>query len=225
MKVNSEIIAIFISIISLILSLSNQRKQNRRWEKFNEGKPEITEIKFRPEKEWNLDKVHSIDWGYKPDLYIKVGSPNTVFAPYVLKIRNEQNEIIPNINDIFTYDDAKNELEKIKYDGNAKICKRYKTIFTIQNAGKTEITGLSINIDCKLEKGWQKVFSSNTEINLNASQKTNISFDLYIKPNYLPEELKFKISFNYKDFNGKSLNRKIGAKWTSKDNYWSYTKI
>jgi hypothetical protein len=223
-----SLFALLIASVSLIWTFANQREQNRKWDKLNEGNPEIREVKLLNWKEISKEEAMSIPWGYDPTIYGKGEATDKFVVPYCLTLRDENtNELIPNTNPVFTIHEVEQELKRIGFTGKVKIYKQFKPKFEIENMGKTEVRELSIFIDAKLpNQEWSRAFTSNTKINLTGSQKSTVffSFELPVAIS-LPEQISFKVHFNFLDYKNQKVEKVIGAKWTSNDNFWSYESI
>lgn len=227
-KVIVSLLALITSIISLILSSVNQRKQNRKWDKLNLGNPEIREIRLINWKELSLEEIETTLWGYDPLIYSLGEASNRFILPYCLTLRNmATNDIIPNTNPAFTLAEIEKELNRINFTGEYLICRLFKPKIEIENMGKTELKDLTIDIDAKIsDVDWIRVHSSNVKINLASSQKSciTLSFEIPIDK-ILPEKIIFKLNFQHLDDKDKIIRKVIGAKWTSNDNFWSYETI
>ena len=227
-KVIISLFALLISIVSLIWTFANQWEQNRKWDKLNEGNPEINEIRLLNWVEYSKEEAMNKQWGYEPTIYLKAETSNIVQVPYRLTLRDvNTNELVPNINSVFTIQEVKQEIARTGFKGDVRIYKLFKPRFEIENMGKTEVKELSITIDAKLpNKDWNRAFTSNAKINLAGSQKSMVhfSFELPIET-ILPEQISFKIHFNYLDYKNTRVEKNIGAKWTTNDNFWSYETV
>jgi hypothetical protein len=224
-KVIVSILAIILSIVSLIWSLANQFDQNKRWDKLNAPNPEINEIRMTICKEISISEAQKLDWGYQPDLYGKGEATGIVYLPYYLSLYNpESNEKIPRVNQVFTIDEAKQELLRLDYRGDINVFKHFKPRITIENMGKTTAKDFTCSVHLKLPNiEWQNAFISNALINLSGGQQTQIMFEFEFPFDIqIPELLRCKIRFEWKNANGKIENKTIGAKWTSSDGIWSY---
>ena len=224
-KVIVSILAILISIASLIWTLANQFEQNKRWDKLNAPNPEIKEIRMTIWKEISIPEAQKLDWGYQPDLYGKGEAAGIVYLPYYLILYNtESNERIPRVNPVFTIDEAKQELLRLEYRGNINVFKHFKPRITIENMGKTTAKDLTCTVDSKLPNiEWQNAFISKASINLSGGQQSQIMFEFEFPFDIqMPEVLRCKIRFEWKNANGKTEHKTIGAKWTSSDGIWSY---
>lgn len=224
-----SLFAFLIALASFIFTLLNQKAQNRRWDKLNEGFPEISEIRFINWLEITKEQAFNTQWGYDPHIYATGEASNIFVLPYYLKLRKtDNNEDIQRSNPVFTIEEVRNELKRIDYRGKFSIYKLFRPKFEVENAGKTEINLKSINIDAKHANSdeWRRAFTSNTEITLAGNQKTTVHFDWEVPLNStLPDQITYKIYFKYVNHNGKTIEKTVGVKWTSKDNYWSYEKI
>lgn len=100
-KVIISILALVISVASLIWTLANQWGQNRRWEKLNNANPELKEVRLINWKEITAEEVHSTEWGYKPDIYAKGEATNNYTLPYHLIARDSANNYTVIVKGIF----------------------------------------------------------------------------------------------------------------------------
>ncbi len=227
-KVIISLLALLIAAISLIWTFANQWEQNRKWDKLNEGNPEILEIRFQNWKEFTKEQALNIQWGYDPLLFERGEASEKYVTPYCLVMRDANtNERIPNSNPVYSIPEAELELKRIGFNGKAVLYRFFKPIFGIENMGKTEVRDLSIYIDAKLpDKEWERAFTSNANINLTASQRSTVTFSLELPlESILPKQISFKIHFSFLDYKNNWNEKIIGSKWTSNDNFWSYETI
>lgn len=227
-KVLISLLALLIAGVSLIWTFANQWEQNRKWDKLNEGNPAIFEIRLQNWKEFTKEEAMTIQWGYDPLLFEKGEASERYLTINCLVMRDANtNQKIPNTNPVYTLPEAEQELRRVGYSGNANLYRLFKPRFAIENMGKTEVRDLSIFIDAKLtNKEWNRVFTSNANINLTASQRSTITFPIeYPLAIILPEQISYKIHFCYMDYKNRNNEKIIGAKWTSSDNSWSYETI
>jgi hypothetical protein len=223
-----SLLALLIASVSLIWTFANQWEQNRKWEKLNEGNPEIKEIRLLNWKELSKEEAMNIQWGYDPSIYGKGEASDRFVVPYYLSLRDANtNVLVPNTNPVFTLPEIEQELKRIDFKGKVIVYRLFKPKFEIENMGKTEIKELSINIDAKLpNQEWNRAFTSNAKINLTGSQKSTVFFSFEIPVEIiLPEQISFKVHFNYLNYKNKKTEKIIGAKWTTNDNFWSYETI
>lgn len=142
-KVMISLLALLIAIVSLIWTFSNQWEQNRKWDKLNEGNPIIKQIKLLNRLELPKEEAMKKEWGYEPLVYEKEEASNLVVIPYKLTLRDaDSDNLITNINSVFTISEAEQELKRIEFKGMAKIYKSFKSTFEIENIGKTELKEL-----------------------------------------------------------------------------------
>ena len=227
-KVIVSLLAILISIVSLIWTLANQWEQNRRWEKLNNANPELKEVRLINFKEITAEEAHSTEWGYKPDIYEKGEASNNYSLPYYLIARDSSNNKIEGINKVFTLIQIKQELIRINYKGKNVIAnKLFRPKFIFENMGKTDARELSINIEAKLpNQEWQNAFTSNASISLAGGQSSTVHFDFELPIDLeLPQQISFKVFLKFKDVNNKSIEKFISVKWTPNDNFWSYEEL
>lgn len=224
-KMIISILALVISVASLIWTLANQWEQNRRWEKLNNANPELKEVRLINWKEITAEEAHSTEWGYKPDIYAKGEATNNYTLPYHLIARDSANNKIEGINQAFTIAEIEQELHRIHYEGkNVIVNKFFRPKFVFENMGKTETRELSISIDSKLpDQDWQNAFTSNASINLAGGHSSTVNFDFELPVNLkLPQQISFRVFLKFKDVNNKTIEKFINVKWTPNDNFWSY---
>ena len=227
-KVIISLLALIISSISLIWTFANQWEQNRKWDNLNEGNPEIREVRLLNCKELSKEEAMSTPWGYDPTIYGKGEASDKFVLPYYLTLRDAAtNLLVPNVNPVFTLPEIEQELIRINFKGKVIVYRLFKPKFEIENMGKTEIKELSINIDAKLpNQEWNRAFTSNAKINLTGNQKSTVTFSFEIPVGIkLPDQISFKVHFNYLNYKSKIIEKIIGAKWTTNDNFWSYETI
>jgi hypothetical protein len=114
------VIALIISIISLIWTIINQRIQNFRWTKLNSANLGIKDIKMLPFKEVSRLEAETIDWGYNPNIY-STDRLDKFVLPYFLSVRDSFGNVISNINPTHTYKELKNELIRIGCTSSKKV--------------------------------------------------------------------------------------------------------
>lgn len=220
-----SLIALVISILGLIRTFKNQKEQNLRWDKLNEGNPVIKEIRFQNWKELSSIEAQNTIWGYNPTIYAIGEATDRFTLPYFLKLRNAKNNLpIPNTNPIFTIEEAQSELIRLGTNEDVIISKIFSIKIEIENLGKTEIKNFSIQIDAKLmDQVHQNIFQSKSKISLACNQKINLTCTLEIPIALdLPEEILLKIHLNYSNFKNENIFKTISPIWTAHDNYWSY---
>lgn len=221
-----SLLALILSLFSLILTILNRKQQNFKWEKLNEGNPVINEIRFKNWKELSQEEAHNTNWGYKPTIYSKGESSDRFVLPYRLVLYSQAtNDLIPNINPVFTIEEVQNELNRLNINEDIKVSRLFTILIQFENNGKTEIRNFSIQINAQIEDElFKNVFSSNAKINLTNNQKTQISIDFNTPiDSNLPQEIGLEILLSYMNYKNKTSQKKIKALWTSKDNYWSYS--
>jgi hypothetical protein len=226
-KVYLSIGSLLLSCLSLIYTCANQYEQNRRWDSLNASNPILKEIKMIPFKEMTKIEAFETDWGYDPNIYVKGDGSEVAYVPYFLRMRNDKNgEILPNVNPVLKISEVTNELQRIKYTEKIKISKVFKPSLIIENIGKTIADELSINIQAKVQdQDWQNAFNSNSIISLAGGQGTSVQFEIEF-PIYaeIPEDILFQIQMKWIDLHSTKQTKVINAKWSSKNNQWSYIR-
>ncbi len=225
-KVIISLFAILISIASLLWTLGNQWEQNRRWDKLNAANIILKDAKLIKWKRISKAEAMTTNWGYEPLIFGSGELDEQYILPYKLVVRdaNSQN-LISTINSCFTIDDVKSELERVGYKGEVNVFKNFKVKFEIENRGKTDANELDLKVKAKYGNlVWQDAFTANAKISLSSDQISAILFDFDFPVNTkLPDEIYFKIFTNFKDIHNNSMDKEINAKWTSNDNFWSYS--
>jgi hypothetical protein len=224
-KVFLSLASFVLASLSLIYTCANQYEQNRRWDSLNASNPILKEIKMLTFKEMTKDEALKIDWGYDANIYVKGDGSEVAYIPYFLRIRKDQSgEILPNVNPVLKISEISSELQRIKYAEKVKIYKVFKPSLIIENTGKTIADQLSIKIQAKTKgQDWQNAFNSNSIISLAGDQSTSVYFEIEF-PIYaqMPEDILLKIQIQWVDIHSTKQSKIINAKWSSKNNQWSY---
>lgn len=223
-KIVISIIAIIISLISLIWTLSNQYEQNRRWDKLNAANIVIERAILKRYKSITKEKAMQTNWGYDPNIY---GSDfdDQYIIPYKLIAIDKTNEQqITKINSCYTLDEIKNELIRINYKGDIYVLKHFEPKFEIINKGKTVAQINYLKVEAKVDgNNWQEAFSSKNTIELTNDQISTIEIEMnYPISNTIPDIIQFRISIVYIDIHGNKIDKEINTKWISKNNSWAY---
>ncbi len=114
-KVIISILALVVSVTSIIWTLANQWEQNRRWDNLNRGNPEIKEARMIKWREYTIEEAKTIDWGYEPDLYGIGEATGKVIIPYRLIVRDKNDSVLSNVNSVFTIQKLEQELKRIDF--------------------------------------------------------------------------------------------------------------
>jgi hypothetical protein len=227
-KIYISILAIIISIVSLIFTISNQVDQNSKWDKLNQPNLILKEVKFLNWNEVTKDDALKTEWGYKPVLYQKTGSFNHYVLPYFISIyKKDSNQRVSNANISFTINQIVAELNKLKIKSEDVILYRlFRNVMVIENIGKTNAKKIFSTVKAKMDNQWVDAFTANTKIELSTNQTSSISFDIEL-PLFkdIPQELDFIIYLEWENTNNKKEKKSIAVKWTSQDNYWSYGSL
>ena len=229
-KVILSLLAIIVSIVSLIWTLSNQWEQNRRWEEVNNANVEVKEMGFVRWKQMPKEEALSTDWGYNPVIYDN-GDGAQTFLPYRLIARDQNGKQIDNINPVFTVNDLNKEINRLIKIGdlpanfsNASIHKLFRTRFVIENLGKTTAKNVEASVFSKFSsQDWTNTNLQSPKLTLSAGQQSTISINLELPLNVdLPSDISFKILLKFQDVNNNSKQKEVIGKWDTYNNLWSY---
>lgn len=226
-KVIISILALLISIASLIWTLANQWEQNRRWEQLNNANLNLKEVRMINWKEVTSGEAHNTNWGYKPLIYAKEEATDRYVLPFCLIARDSTQKKIEGVNVIYTISELEEELKRVAYPkGNVNVTQMFRPKFVFENMGKTEAKNISINIDARLpNEEWQNAFTSNTKIHLAGGQSSTTYLDFELPLNSFPSQISFKITLQFQDVNNRFIKKEISTKWTTNDNFWSYESL
>lgn len=226
-KVLLSLLALLVSLCALIWTISNQYEQNRRWDKLNAANPIVSDIKMLRWKKLSKDQAFKMSWGYKPTIFGSGDLDDMYILPYRLVVRESlTNELISSINSCYTIEEVEAELTRIKFKGKVNVLREFTIKIELLNKGKTDVNDLGIQVDAKIdEEDWQSAFTSNAVIALSTEQNSTIHFKIEFPVQLsLPNVISLKIHMLYKDVHSNSLSKVVNAKWTSVDNFWSYSK-
>lgn len=231
-KVAISLLALLISIASLIWTLASQSEQNRRWDVLNLSRVELTDVGFIIWREVSKEEALSINWGHKPTLF--AGIENRVYTgkyrlPYELVLVDSSTKNrITGSNGFFTLQEAEQEVLRLGLRATTSkpaVFKHYSVQFDFKNTGSTIATDTKVNITSEEPNTGKsiEVFNSLQAVDLLPSTSINVVAELYTPiTTELPAVLKFTISLIYKDAHKKEIKRDIPVTYDSTRNYWTY---
>lgn len=227
-KVVVSLIAIVISLGSLIWTLANQWEQNRRWDALNLGRVQLSDVGFIIWKELSKEEALSTNWGYKPTLYSVVQDRvhlGKYQMPYELVLMDSNNVRIPNSNGFYTLVEAQQETERLKPQTQPNVLKHYQVQFNFKNTGSTSSKETSIRITAQISGNDKPldIFKSIEPIDLLPSSSINAVSNFYVPLNAaLPQIMKFSAFITYKDAHDKINTRELPIVYDEGQNYWTY---
>ena len=227
-KVAISLIAILISLSSLIWTFANQWEQNSRWDALNLGRVELTDVGFIIWKELSKEEALSTNWGYNPTLYSVVQErvhTGKYQLPYELILMDSNNVRIPNSNGFFTLTEAQQEIERLKLQGNPQIFKHYQVQFNFKNTGSTSSKDTTIKITAQIPatENPTEIFKSVEPTDLLPSSSINAVANFFVPLDAtLPRIMKFSVLLAYKDAHGAINTRELPIVYDEEQNYWIY---
>jgi hypothetical protein len=225
-KVILSILALIVSIFSLIWTCTNQWEQNRRWDALNAGTVELREAKFFTWRELTKTEAFSIEWGYDPLILSSPEIYGRFRLLYCLQPRDPATgSPISKANPVFTLPELENELKRLDINQAVEVVRLFRPVFVFENIGKTEVTDWQVKIDLRLpNSNWQRAFESDTALRIPPTQNINVSFDFAIPLEQpIPDVLSFRISTVFKDIHGQQvLPETTIVSWESQRNYWFF---
>jgi len=226
-KVILSLIALGISLISVIWTLANQFEQNRRWDSLNVAAVELKDVKFKVYRELTKKEAMTMNWGYSPLIYNSPDNWDKYQMIYFLQLRNAgDNSLIPTINPAFTVNEAEDEIKRLQIKSPVNIYRSFMPIFYYDNQGKTDATECTIEIYMKPDNDpWHKSFTSNTPVRIPPSKVINVAFEFAVPlHSTMYKHIDFKIKLNFKDLHGNVRTPNVIASWESDKNYWFFGK-
>lgn len=225
LKNNMAIIALILSVISLIWTIRNQIRQNRQWTILNQANVQLTKTKLLFFKECTHDEVNRKDyWGYKLTFYPDDAFIKFQLASYLIPKLNASSKPVEKFNPVFTVNDAANQLQRLGVNEPCTLYKQFNVRFQFENIGKTDAKDLIIKVYVQdpVEKKWIEAFTSNEPGTLSTSIPIFITIG-YSIPALLeePDLINYKIAIKFKDLHKKEHFKTINLAW-NKDNTWSY---
>lgn len=226
-KVILSLLAIFISLASLIWTLANQWEQNRRWDVLNIAAIELKEAKFHVYRELSKKEATSTNWGYSPLIYSSPDNWDKYHILYFLQLRNSTDaSLIPNANPVFTINEVEEEIKRLQIKSPVVLYRSFRPIFFFDNHGRTDATECNIEIYMKPDdEPWHRSFASNTPVRIPPDKSINVSFEFAIPlQSKIYKRIDYKVHIDFKDLQGNPHTRDLIASWESEHNYWFYGK-
>jgi hypothetical protein len=217
--------ALIISIASFFWSIHLKSGQDKKWHQLNKPNPFLKEISFVKFKKITKSEAMSINWGYQnPSIYADGEATDYFYIPNYLGVFDlTTNQKILGVNPVFTIDEINDELIRKEAHGDFFIQRCFKLKVLLENRGKLPVIDLSIEIETRLPNHeWEFVFQNDSLIRLEESQNSTISLDFYLPLDNIPEQIDFRISKSWVINGNDKQNIITCAKWTSKDDYFSY---
>ena len=223
-KVLLSLLALFISISSLLWTLADQWEQNRRWDALNAGTVELKQARFYTWRELTHDEAFSTDWGYSPLIFGSSEVWNKFRLVYFLQPRDPATgSPVSGANPVFTIPELEAEVKRLGIQQSIIVYKAFRPTFIFENIGKTEVADCNISIAIRLDGGWQPAFHSNAPLRIPAGQPVNVSFDFAIPiTQVLPKQIDFRIHIDFVNIHEKHHSREVVASWESERDYWFY---
>lgn len=224
-KVWISILALAVSVGSLVWTLVTQRDQNRRWDALNAGSVELKEAKFYVWREVTRDEALTINWGYNPLLFSSADAYNKFRIVYFLQLRDPVSGApVPHANPVFTMSEVDNEVKRLGVKPPISVFRAFRPVFILENTGKTEVTDCHIEIDMRAgEEEWRRAFTANTPIRIAPGQPVNVSYDFALPFNTeIPKQISFRLHATFTDLHGRKRKRDVTASWESERDYWFY---
>lgn len=225
-KVLLSLLAILLSLFTIIWTLSNQSEQNRRWDNLNLGNVGIKIVRPVYWKEYSKeDAEHNIKWGYQPSLYAGEYYDKFRQASILYVYDKTTSGRIENVNPAFTVPELIEQLKKknIKVE-DVLVFQLFKQNFVFQNTGKTAARNVSIKIIRK-EPSTGRVSTladSQADITLLAGQDITVTTEFNMPLVNVPAQEHFEVLISFKDTNNKTHTQTILVVWSKKDNTFSF---
>ena len=223
-KVLISILAIIISILSLLWTLANQFEQNRRWDKLNVANVVLKRAILKRYKIISKEYGLKTNWGYQPYIYGSDVDDQYIIPYKLIAVDKISDKPITTINACYTTEEIKQELIRINYKGDYLIFRHFEPKFEFENKGKTNAKILDFTVDIKYnEIDWQRALNLNNKIELSLDQISTIELEMNYPINLsIPDEILFKIKYSYLDIHDNKIEKEIIIKWLSKTNAWAY---
>lgn len=224
------VLALVISILTLCLTIFNQKAQNDRWRELNAGKVDYVESKVIMWGEFEQEEVLNKDWGHKPILYSVIENEvhiNKYRIPYGLVLFDRShNAIIPNTGFGYTAQEMENKIKKYNFtDASIEVRKNFQCKFVFLNSGRTNAENVRIKISCSKEPKNYDVLLHETSnpIKMFPGKKVMVQTNFFIPLHEsIPERLYYKVEVTYDNF----LNGDLMGEWLCiyfcSDNTWKF---
>lgn len=230
-KVAISLVALAISILSLIWTLANQWNQNKRWDALNLAKIELEDEGFIIWKELSKEEVLSTKWGYEPTIFQNIEDRRYTDRYQLLNclalLDLGTNSRVPNSGIAFTLSEIEQEIIRlglISKPEKAASSKMYQIQFKLKNMGATPATEIRVKISVESSlKGLNgDLFLSDQDVEVYPSGTMNATAIFYVPVfEKLPDMMNFNVNVTYKRADGSKVDKNIPVTYDSKRNFWS----
>lgn len=225
-KVLFALLALLISIISLIWTLANQHEQNRRWDAMNAGTIELGTCKFTTTRVLTAAEYKNYVSDYFVRAYGLPSAPGSVQFIHNIRLRDKKtNDVVADIDPTYNLAGIDPELKKMGYKDSVIALKHYEFQFQFKNTGKTEVKNLVISVQRQTPDGiWEAGIQPQTPTRVPAGEdQLYVRGEIEQKPlDRLPAKLHFRISWTFDDVSGNHQSRTVAMTWNDENNGWAY---
>lgn len=230
-KTAISLLLIVIAILSLIWTLANQWKQNKRWDALNLARIELEDEGFIIWKEMSKEEILSTKWGYEPSIFQNIEERRYIQRYQMINclaiLDLNTRERVPNSAIAFTLSEVEQEVARLGLLGKperAATSKMYQIQFKLKNMGATRATDMRVKISVKSSSNGLngELFLSDQAVDLYPSGTMNASTIFYLPVSEnLPNPMNFNVNVTYKPVDGSTVDKSIPVTYDSKRNFWS----
>lgn len=215
--------AFVLSLISIGLTVANQRRQDLRWKQLNAGRLLIVEAVVETWAKFTRQEIQGKTWGHDASFVSKLTNPNEWLMPYSIAAQIPGSaDLVPGWTAAATIEEAKDELQRLGWERNASLSRRIRVSFTVENVGKAAIKAGSIYGEARIPGvEWQACYESNQKIELDGGRKSGFIVEMFVplmQP--MPPSISFRFNVRYTDADGGTHRATQVMSWTSESNSW-----
>ncbi len=224
-KVVISLLALVVSLFTLIWNLANQWEQNRRWEAINAPNIVLRDAKMMPWEKITASQAMTRNWGYVPEIF--AGELKDEFLLLsTLKLRTLKDDQ-PLDAVASTVQEAENEVKRLGLASQVKLAKTLRPFFQFENIGKTTAYKTKISVDIldaiSPQKEWRRAFEANSQPDVGVGQLTSAYFDVGLPGDGIIGALLFRVNTEFEDSKGVKRSSITEFSWDAKANYWHHT--
>lgn len=224
-KVVISLMALVVSLFTLIWNLANQWEQNRRWEAINAPNIVLREAKMLPWEKITASQAKTTNWGYVPEIFAgELKDEFLLLSTLKLRMLKDDQPLDAVASTVL---EAETEVKRLGLASQVQLAKTLRPFFQFENIGKTTAYKTNISVDIvdaiSPKKEWRRAFEANSQPDVGAGQLTSAYFDVGLPGVGTIGTLLFRVNTEFED--GKGLKRSSFTEfsWDAKANYWHHT--
>jgi len=220
------LVALLLSVGSLVVSLFVSFQQNKQWDLLNLGRVELVDSDFISWRTIPIEEARATKWGYEVLLTRRLENGEVTgeirvlsrLVPFELATKRDRFDIAA----VTLEEVSANVREHVGDADSAVIRKYFQFEFGFMNLGATIVNQLEIAVQVLLpdSKTWSDLQFSQAAT-LSPGRKVGKTIDLYMDPQQpFPEKLNFRMTIRYVNVNGEDIQVETQVYYLSANGKW-----